>query len=217
MIGPSFEYKYFIEFIYLKDDYQEIPMVSCIIAGFKTYTLGIIFAVLTLISSPYFSQEIAFSDVFRSWPFYLRILFSCLSLELIKIRYMAGFLLSEGLIKLTGLSYDPTNETNKHEKIYSVNVFVCLFDIDMNRRLREWNRQIHLWLKYNIYCRLQNIPVVLAAFITFMICAFWHGLRISYPIFFIVFFLLQQLWEGFMKNLGWDKPSNKLSYVLILL
>lgn len=217
MIGPSFEFKYFVEFIYLRNDYEKIPFVQCLLAGLKTLMFGCLFSGLTILFDPYLSQEIAFSDFLRSLPFYQRIIFTSASLEFIRIRYIAAFLLSESLIKIVGLSYDPTNEVNKHEKIYSINIKSVIFDIDMSNRIKEWNRQIHLWLKYNIYCRLGNIPPSVAAFITFMICAYWHGLRLSYPLFFIVYFVLQQYWTGFLMRLNMDKPSNIFTYTLVLL
>jgi len=88
--------------------------------------------------------------------------------------------------------------------------------------VEQWNRSVHLWLKYCIHTRLQwNTTAKI--FLTFIVSAYWHGHYIVYYIAFIYYAIvtmnLNYVYKLFIKYEFLRKPIFHiiLTYFLELL
>ena len=202
IIGPCIEFKDFINFINEKDCYAHLNENI-----FYILLNGILYFIASFIAMAYYSiisnkipLEVVAEKEFGQHSLLYSLLYIKICIPAIRARYYSGWNLSYSTLIFSGLSY--TEKEIKGKKIKSLEkgsygrVISSEWSINPNEAINEWNKTIHLWLKYNVYTRILKIKnkkfngeknKSLANFITFICSAIWHGFYLTY---YLTFFFL---------------------------
>lgn len=204
------------------------------IAGLEQFSV----ACLCMFSFIFFKDRLEFfwvsSDDYCNKSILYKILYYYISAGLvIRAKYYTGFKLAESAVIFCGLSYDikttkkekdnKVEESNTHDfqKIENVRISYFEFSLDPNVKINYWNRSVHLWLKYQVYYRLINLPHKFfykkygtASFIVFIISALWHGFYPGYYIFFSQLYFFNQATRILDKKLNFFKRVEKSNFIL---
>jgi lysophospholipid acyltransferase len=195
IMGPFFEFSDFRDFINREGDYKNIPVLKAIKEGGFRLLGGFFFAILYLIVKPFSSVNFYFensgSKYFPNCLIYLSFLFQ-------KFKYYTGFLFTESICLVSGISYqkeflkDEHKEINNFNKVNSINIKVTESTVKLSKFFQNWNISIHHWLKKYVHFRIyektedykDRAKSTRAKIITFMISGLWHGF---YPSYYIIF------------------------------
>ena len=201
IVGPSIEFKDFINFINETDCYSKLNdnLLYIFVNGFK-YFVGsfVAMAYYSYVSNKLPVESLVEEDFGKHNLLYiLGYIYFCT--PAIRAKYYSGWILSYSSVIFSGLSYtekkkeDGTIEKSLEKGSYG-SVVVCEWSINPKDMINEWNKTIHLWLKYTVYTRVINIKMkpfkdnwALSSFLTFISSAIWHGFYLTY---YITFFLL---------------------------
>ncbi len=75
-----------------------------------------------------------------------------------------------------------------HSKLYLMDIPSIECGVFFRSTVEQWNRPVHLWLKYCVHVRLNWHPT-LRIFLTFILSAYWHGMYVTYYICFTYYAL----------------------------
>ena len=203
IVGPSIEFKDFINFIKEEDCYSHLNENILYILGHGTFYL-----IASFLSMAYYAiisnklpLEAEAEEEFGKNSLLYGLLYIKICIPAIRARYYSGWILSYSMVIFSGLSYTEKIEKNGEkmktlEKGCYGRVRSSEWSIDPNETINEWNKTIHLWLKYNVFTRILRIKTKsfdgekhksLANFVTFILSAIWHGYYLNY---YLTFFLL---------------------------
>ena len=201
IIGPSIEFKDFINFINETDCYSRLNENI-----FYIFKIGLFYFLGSFVAMAYYSivsnklpVERVSEKEFGKHSLLYALLYIKISIPAIRARYYSGWILSYSILIFSGLSYTEKkdkdgNTTKSLDKGCYGSVVTCEWSKNPKDSLGEWNKTIHLWLKYNVYTRVININHKLfknnwslASFLTFISSAIWHGFYLTY---YLTFFLL---------------------------
>ncbi len=104
----------------------------------------------------------------------------------LRTRYYVPFKFMEAAVVMSGQAFNGLHKKSgkpKFDKLYSMDIHSIELGIFHRSTVEEWNRPVHLWLKWCIHMRI-NTNTYLKTFITFFISALWHGF---YPMYFYGF------------------------------
>ena len=205
IVGPSIEYKDFINFIQETDCYSRLNdnYFYIIKTGFY-YFLGSFacmgfysFLAIKLPVSRVVEEDFGEHNVF----YVLAYIYFCI--PGVRARYYSGWLLSYATVIFTGAAYTEKIDENGNikktlEKGCYGSIVTCEWGINPKYSMIDWNNTIHLWLKYNVYTRVINIErkpfknnFVMASFCTFISSAIWHGFYLTYYLTFGLLYFYQ--------------------------
>lgn len=215
-------------------------------AGLKQFLA----AVICMVSFITFKEKLPFfwvsSDEYCSKSLLYKVFYYMISAGLvIRAKYYTGFKLAESSVIFCGLSYDyvnkkvsNSNESNNKEnealsddaenhnftKIENVKITYFELEIDPNEKINFWNRSVHLWLKYQVYFRLINLPHKFfykkfenASLCVFVISALWHGFYPGYYIFFIQMYFFQQAAKMLEKKINFFQKVKSFNILVRLI
>jgi lysophospholipid acyltransferase len=224
LVGPSFEFKYFLRFINLEGEYSQIEWKKCYKSGLEhiLQALGLAFLLVTYAKAT--DPMYCITEEFAQKSLLYKHSYIYASMVITRCRYYVAWKLGGGAIDLCGLSYNiKRSEDGKEiaslDKIDPCNLTVMEFSINPKIRLQYWNRSVHLWLKYYVYLRLINLKLFfkkkgLASFITFTISALWHGFYPSYYLFFFNYFFIEQISTFFEEQYDLFNKIEKMGHVI---
>ena len=215
IIGPSLEYKDFINFMTETDCYSRLgENILYILSQGLLYFIGSFlcmgfYAVLAIKLPVAKVVEEDFGE--HSLLYVLAYIYFCI--PGVRARYYSGWLLSYSTVIFTGIAYtEKKDENNKDKIIKSVekgsygSIVTCEWAINPKQSMIDWNNTIHLWLKYNVYTRTINIDRkpfkdnwALASFLTFISSAIWHGFYLTYYLTFGLLYFYQSSADVFDK------------------
>ena len=205
IIGPSIEYKDFINFINEEDCYSRLnENIFYIIKNGILYFFGSFAAMgfYAVISNKLPVSKVSEEEFGEHNLFYiLAYIYFCI--PAIRARYYSGWLLSYATVIFSGAAY--TEKKDKEGKIEKSlekgsygSIVTCEWGINPCDLINEWNKTIHLWLKFNVYARVIKIKKkpfennkTIASFLTFFASAIWHGYYLTYYITFCLLYFLQ--------------------------
>ena len=221
IIGPSIEYKDFINFIEEKDCYSHLPYIKLISNGF----LYFLFSFIQMGIYAFFSPKIPISYIgnkeFGNKNLLYKIAYMYIALIPVRAKYYSGWLTSYTVLIINGIAYTETKDDKTGKIIQSFekgcygSILYDEFGINPKFKLVEWNKTIHLWLKYNIFTRTINIDkkpfkknFQLASLLTFIGSAIWHG---YYPTYYFTFICLYfyQVGNEPLDRVGFYKYAEK--------
>lgn len=179
VIGPSFEYKDFHNFIYMKDCYARIPYLWMIIYGFVYLVVSILMmAFYGFIGSKYPLTYCGTVEYGQQSILY-QLLYVNLGMTFHRSKFYCGWLLSYSGFIFSGLAYtelpiqeasiptlgDDTPSLNylpqdiegiekSFKKGEYGSIIDCELGINPKTKITSWNHVVHLWMKYNIFIRL---------------------------------------------------------------
>lgn len=205
VIGPSLEYKDFINFMCETDCYSKLnENILYILKNGLLYFLGSFICMgfysilaLKLPVSRVVEEEFGQHNLF----YVLAYIYFCI--PGVRARYYSGWLLSYATVIFTGVAY--TEKKDKDGKIIKTvekgnygSIVSCEWAINPRDSMTYWNNTIHLWLKYNVYTRVINIKRKpfennwgMASFLTFISSAVWHGYYLTYYLTFGLLYFYQ--------------------------
>ena len=205
IIGPSIEYKDFINFINETDCYSRLRENI-----FYIMTQGVFYFIGSFLCMAFYAilaVKLPVSKVVEedfgnhNLLYVLTYIYFCI--PGVRARYYSGWLLSYSTLIFSGIAY--TEKKDKDNKIIKTlekgcygSIVTCEWTINPLRSIRDWNSPTHLWLKYSIYTRTINIKRkpfennwALASFLTFISSAIWHGFYLTYYITFVLLYFYQ--------------------------
>ena len=214
LIGPSIEFKDFINFINETDCYSDLKSKMKLFikkGGFYLLLSFISMFVFSIINNFFPIENVAEEDFGKHSLLYTFVyLYVCT--PGIRARYYSGFIMSYAILIFSGLSYTEKKDEKTNTIIQSFDkgsygsIKTVEWDINPKNVINEWNKTIHVWLKYNVYTRVININKKpfkdnknLAGFLTFIASAFWHGFYITYYITFSLLYFYKTSCEVFEK------------------
>lgn len=223
IIGPGFEFTDFKDFIELKGHYKSMTPKIAIKYGFIRLCYFFMYiAIYSFLSNAYPIIYLTTEEYGQKNIFY-KIYFLFLSMAGYRTKFYSGFNCIFMAMVFTGISYQEIREKKKNDDnekkvpkfTFTIGEFgnplIIEFGLNPKDKIANWNRTVHLWLKYNVYIRLIrcNNPIfkdnsIIASLMTFIVSAFWHGFYISFYLFFLLFFVINIANERFEK-LGFYK------------
>jgi len=201
IIGPSIEYKDFINFINETDCYTDLNKKFMYI-----FTNGLLYFIGSFVAMAFYAivsnklpVEAVSEEEFGKHSLLYALTYIYFCIPAVRAKFYSGWILSYSTVIFSGLSY--TEEKDNEGKIKRSlekgcygSVVTCEWAINPKYSMIDWNKTIHLWLKYNVYTRVINIKKKpfyknwgLASFLTFISSAIWHGYYLTY---YLTFFLL---------------------------
>ena len=200
IIGPSIEFKDFINFINETDCYSNLNKKFSYIfkEGLKYFLFSFVVMAIYAILSNKFPVEAVVEKDFGKHSLLYTLIYIKICIPGVRCRYYSGWILSYSTVIFSGLSYTEKEKDGKIEKSMEKGCYgtvkTCEWSINCKDTINEWNKTIHVWLKYNVYTRVINIKrkpfqnnFGLASFLTFICSAIWHGYYLTY---YFTFFLL---------------------------
>jgi lysophospholipid acyltransferase len=197
LIGPSFEFKDYLEFLREEGDYENIPYGKCNKHFLYDFILALINMGLLVVGEKQFEMDYAGTDEYANKSLLYRWVYYYISCFIMRVKYYSGWKLSTAALNLSGFNYQ-----KKEDNFNRVECNISKIELTINPRTKiiYWNRTVHFWLKYYVYMRIIDIKVkplyrnkALVTFITFLVSAVWHGFYLTYYIFFLQFYLLEQV------------------------
>ena len=230
IIGPSIEFKDFINFMTETDCYSKLgENIFYILTQGTLYFIGsfICMAFYAILAVKLPVAKVVEEDFGQHNLLYvLAYIYFCI--PGVRARYYSGWLLSYSTVILAGIAYTEKKDEKSGQIIKSVekgsygSIVTCEWAINPKQSMIDWNQTIHLWLKYNVYTRTINInrkPFknnwALASFLTFISSAVWHGFYLTYYLTFVLLFFYQSSADVFDK-IGVYAWINKTKFLLPL-
>ena len=222
IIGPSIEFKDFINFMTETDCYSKLGENI-----FYILTQGTLYFIGSFICMAFYAIKVVEEDFGQHNLLYvLAYIYFCI--PGVRARYYSGWLLSYSTVIYAGIAYTEKKDEKSGQIIKSVekgsygSIVTCEWAINPKQSMIDWNQTIHLWLKYNVYTRTINInrkPFkdnwALASFLTFISSAVWHGFYLTYYLTFVLLFFYQSSADVFDK-IGVYAWINKTKFLLPL-
>ena len=230
IIGPSIEFKDFINFMTETDCYSKLgENIFYILTQGTLYFIGsfICMAFYAILAVKLPVAKVVEEDFGQHNLLYvLAYIYFCI--PGVRARYYSGWLLSYSTVIYTGIAYTEKKDEKSGQIIKTVekgsygSIVTCEWAINPKQSMIDWNQTIHLWLKYNVYTRTINInrkPFkdnwALASFLTFISSAVWHGFYLTYYLTFVLLFFYQSSADVFDK-IGVYAWINKTKFLLPL-
>ncbi len=201
IIGPSIEFKDFINFINETDCYTDLNKKFPFIFKYGLlYFLGsfVAMAFYAIVSNKLPIDAVSEKEFGKHSLLYaLTYIYFCI--PAVRAKFYSGWILSYSTVIFSGLAYTEEKDEKGNvkrclEKGSYGSVVTCEWAISPKDSMTDWNKTIHLWLKYNVLTRVINIKKkpfennwALATFLTFLSSAVWHGYYLTY---YLTFFLL---------------------------
>ncbi|TGZ74051.1 hypothetical protein CRM22_001157 [Opisthorchis felineus] len=199
-VGP---FVFFSEYQTYLEGYQKhrVPRIDwryvCLVFV-RTTVVGLLSAYL----SPYFPFDYVLSDAFAKSPLLERILYTTVSLFLVRQKYYFAWGLSELGGISAGLGYTgicPNTGRPQYAGVRNFDVFQIECGLGLKNVIDSWNISTTRWLREVFYERL---PYFCRTFLVFIISAFWHGFYPGYYLMFVTFALftfVSRMWRRAMR------------------
>jgi lysophospholipid acyltransferase len=216
IIGTFIEFRDFMNFIHLKEQYKKIP--STILAALNRILVGFFFyGIYTALNGLVLPDDIA--DEERKFSFAQRAIMFVMGI-VHEYKYIGGFCLSEAGLIASGISYNGEAEDQKgnnslsngnsqphrakeHDR-WGTGRSVSIIDLHLvykpSEFFQNWNISVHTFLKRYVYVRLLPANTKsdftqkqFAASVTFFASSIWHGFHPTYFVTFFHFYLFTLL------------------------
>jgi len=226
VVGPSFEFSDFRDFINMEKEYKAIPMQSSIQKGFIELGKAFSSLFIMIILSKYFHYHYVITEEFGKTALLYKLFYISVSMIGFRSKFYTIWKLTTAGCILNGLSYgviinEKTGEKKEHfDKIKHTEINSVELNTVTRVKIEYWNHTVHLWLKYNVMLRLINLPdqykffKVNRNFITFMCSSFWHGFYPMYYLSFFDFYLINWVSEILEKDFNFFDYIDNKSFIL---
>lgn len=225
MIGPSFEFRDFIKFIHLEEEYKHIPWEKANKAALREFVIAVLLVLIKVILSPFFNTLYCGTEEFIQHNIFYKYFYMVFAMIVMRSTYYSGWKISQAGMNFSGLSYnknklDDKENSDYFDKIDNCNLEKIELDINPRIRIQYWNRTVHLWLKYYLFLRVINIDKkpfknnkALASLLTFLVSAIWHGFYPVYYVFFFEYYMIEQIATYFEEEYDLFNKIEKWSFI----
>ena len=215
IIGPSIEYKDFINFMEETDCYSRLnENINYILTQGTLYFLGsfVCMALYAISSVKLPVSKVVEEDFGKHNIFYVLTYIYC-CIPGVRAKFYSGWVLSYATVIYSGAAYtEKKDEKNEGKIIKSFDkgsygsIVTCEWGINPKQSIIDWNQTTHLWLKYNVFTRAIDIERkpfkdnrALSSLLTFISSAIWHGFYLTYYLTFLLLYFYQTSAEVFDK------------------
>ena len=215
IIGPSIEYKDFINFMEETDCYSRLnENINYILTQGTLYFLGsfVCMALYAISSVKLPVSKVVEEDFGKHNIFYVLTYIYC-CIPGVRAKFYSGWVLSYATVIYSGAAYtEKKDEKNEGKIIKSFDkgsygsIVTCEWGINPKQSIIDWNQTTHLWLKYNVFTRTIDIERkpfkdnrALSSLLTFISSAIWHGFYLTYYLTFLLLYFYQTSAEVFDK------------------
>jgi len=194
-----------MRYIKYEKEYSNINWKACNKGALYHFAAGILNTFILVVFGKKFQTLYCGTEEYANQSLIYKYLFMLASVHVLRSKYYIGWKLSQAAVIFCGLGYDvKTNDKGESvatfDRVENINITKLELDISPLNRIKYWNRTVHLWLKYHLFMRLINVEKrpfknnkPLASLITFMVSAFWHGFYPVYFVFFLQYYLIDQV------------------------
>jgi lysophospholipid acyltransferase len=194
-----------MRYIKYEKEYKNIDWKACNKVALYHFAAGIFNTFILVVFGKKFQTIYCGTEEFMNQSIIYKYFFMLASVHVLRSKYYIGWKISQAAVIFCGLGYDvKTNEKGESvatfDRIENINITKFELEINPLNRIKYWNRTVHLWLKYHVFMRLVNVErklfmnnKPLASLITFMVSAFWHGFYPGYFVFFLQYYLIDQV------------------------
>jgi lysophospholipid acyltransferase len=201
LIGPSFEFSDFIKFIFLEKDYKNISYQHCNRATIDELLISIFCILVTVFFAKPLNIDYCGSEEFKIHSLIYKIFYYTFAMYVVRCKYYVGWKITSASVIFCGLGYkEDSGIPHKCDRIEGCNLWKIEANLNPKEVIQYWNRTVHIWLKYYVFMRIVNQESkflkgnhFIATIITFFISAFWHGFYPVYYLFFVQYFLIEQI------------------------
>lgn len=106
IIGPSLEFKDFIKFIRLQDEYENIDFSFVLNRFSKEFGISFIYMTTNLFLTQYFSARFMTTQEFGDYNFFIKLVYMYISGIVLRSLYYTGWKLSHSTMMFSGITYD---------------------------------------------------------------------------------------------------------------
>lgn len=229
IVGPSIEYKDFIDFINLKNSYSDLPMNYLVNHGVQYLFLSVATTVVYTVGTSKFPLTFVGDVAFGSKGFLYKYIYLFLSSFFARSKYYTGWTLSYASLIFSGIAYEEKRNDKGEVEERSLpkgdygSIISSELGINPKTKLNLWNLTVHLWLKNYLFRRVVAVDkkpfkgnYALGSFLTFLVSAIWHGYYPTYYIMFTLFFFYQSGNEV-LDKIGFFKYAEKNIPLTILM
>lgn len=163
IIGPFFEIKDFLNFVYKNDDYAYENKISKMPTVVKKFILGVLFAFIYVFTSKISNSDIIidnnneYSNLDKVFFIFTQIIAISLAFS-IKYRYFVGWLFTESILAVSGFNYQ-----RKVTLVDSKEIILENYDrvVNLNIEELELKPDPRTIFKVNIYINISSIGIFL--------------------------------------------------------
>ncbi|XP_041377854.1 lysophospholipid acyltransferase 5-like [Gigantopelta aegis] len=192
LVGPQFPMRMYLDFVHKFAKEQEGPPDS-VNAGISRFLYGMLYVALFQIGVYFIPTNYMLSDDFMELGYLSRCAYVLIWGKVLITKYIGTWLLAEGSIIITGLSYNGTDENGNALWDGCTNVKLRkLEEASSFRKLIEaFNHNTNSWMSKYIFKRLRFLGNKnLSHCLTLLFLAVWHGVHSGYYMcFFLEFFM----------------------------
>ncbi|XP_063220404.1 lysophospholipid acyltransferase 5 [Bacillus rossius redtenbacheri] len=197
LVGPQFPMRRYQDFVagVLRDqDNETLP--SCLLTGFMRGGLGFIYLGIFQVGISYCPDSYLLTPEFNMLPFVKRCLVLGFWAKITLYKYIACWLISEGVCICSGLTYNGKTMEGQSRWDGCANVKLRVYEgaTKFGHFIASFNTNTNHWVAQYIYKRLKfmgNRYISQAAALVFL--AVWHGLHSGYYMCFLMEFLVMKL------------------------
>ncbi|KAI0480797.1 MBOAT-domain-containing protein [Xylariaceae sp. FL0804] len=168
---------------------------------------GLVWILLFLACSKWWSAEVLFTDRFTTYTFLRRVFILHMVGFTARLKYYGVWSLAEGSCILAGLGYngvDPVTGRVSWNRLQNINPWGVESAQNSRAYLGNWNMNTNKWLRYYVYMRVTprgRKPGFRASMATFVTSAFWHGFYPGYYLSFVLAGFIQTAAKHYRRNL----------------
>ncbi|CAK9832984.1 Lysophospholipid acyltransferase 5 [Anthophora retusa] len=197
LVGPQFSMKRYLNFVQGKHTTDNVDKSSdvtieypnCLVPGVIRMCVGFIYLILYLWGTQYITNDYILSPEFEKQAFLKRLLLIGFWGHFNLYKYIACWLLAEGVCTAFGLTYDGKDDKGRPLWNGCENVELLTFEsaTHFNDVIKSFNVNTNKWCAEYIYKRLKFLGSKLySQFFTLLFLAIWHGFHSGY---YVCFFL----------------------------
>ena len=190
--GPVFHMKDYLDFLYLKGDFENLNEVSFIGVVAERFCYALLVGALFSYAGTIEPLNFRYIETpeYSKLHVLTKVMLFHAQVSAGRLRYYFAWYMSDVACCISGIGYTPRNPTNKFSRGQNAVIFKVDFANNQGELLAHWNISISNWLKNCIYLRAIESPPkfinakTYATILTRFASAFWHGF---YPGYYLTF------------------------------
>lgn len=222
-VGPSFEFKEYIDFVNIKEEFKAIP--STLWPSFRVLIFSFVCMGLTVVGDLYFPNMYCATDEFALHPFWYKVFYYNIAMCFCKIRYTTAWKFTESSMIASGMGYTEKSKTGyQWERAVSINWKKTEYAWTAKEMVENWNISVSVWLRRCIFNRIlvsgkdplkpSSTRKSIAQHSSYIFSAFWHGFYPAYYVMFFWFSITSEISKMvFISDWSWLPAKNVFKWI----
>ncbi|TEA30535.1 hypothetical protein DBR06_SOUSAS12410088, partial [Sousa chinensis] len=193
LVGPQFSMNHYMKLVQgqLTDLPGKIP--NSTVPALKRLSLGLVYLVGYTLLSQHITEDYLLTDDYENRSFWFRCLYMLVWGKVVLYKYVACWLVTEGVCILTGLGFHGLDELGRAKWDTCANMKVWLFETDprFTGTIASFNINTNAWVARYFFKRLKFLGnKQLSQGLSLLFLSLWHGLHSGYLVCFQMEFLI---------------------------